>query len=71
MGRFWHAVCILEDTCNLHVIAAVSDGASSNRSFYKMHRNISKVKVKVKLCIVQRIFSTLEDMYGSLQINHT
>lgn len=28
---FWEAVCILETTCNLCVIAATSDGASRNR----------------------------------------
>ena len=33
---FWKAVGILEDS-NLKVIAVTSDGASSNRSFYKMH----------------------------------
>ena len=47
MDRFWRAVCILEDTCELHVIAAVSDGASSNRSFYKMHRHLSKSESEV------------------------
>ena len=50
MGRFWRAVCILEDTCNLHVIAVVSDGASSNRSFYKMHRNLSRSESEVVYC---------------------
>lgn len=34
---FWEAVYILEVTCNLWVIAATSDGASSNRAFYRMH----------------------------------
>ena len=34
---FWRAVAILEMTCNLKVIATVSDGASQNRAFYKMH----------------------------------
>eukprot|EP00794_Sanderia_malayensis_P015485 gene15485-17063_t len=37
MTTFWEAVAILELTCNLPVIAAVSDGASSNRKFYRMH----------------------------------
>ena len=35
---FWEAVCILETSCNLWVIAATSDGASPNRSFYRMHK---------------------------------
>ena len=34
---FWRAVAILEMTCNLKVIATVSDGASQNRAFYRMH----------------------------------
>ena len=34
---FWKAVSILELTCELPVIAAVSDGAPVNRKFYKMH----------------------------------
>ena len=47
MNRFWRAVSILEDNCQLHVIAAVSDGASPNRSFYRMHKNISGVESQV------------------------
>ena len=37
MPTFWEAVAILELTCQLPVIAAVSDGASPNRKFYRMH----------------------------------
>lgn len=37
MTIFWEAVAILELTCNLRVIASVSDGASPNRAFYQMH----------------------------------
>ena len=33
MMQFWNAVAVLEDTCKWHVIAAVSDGISSNRAF--------------------------------------
>ncbi|XP_047122320.1 uncharacterized protein LOC124805854 [Hydra vulgaris] len=40
MPTFWKAVSILELCCNLKVIVAVSDGASPNRSFYKMHRGL-------------------------------
>ena len=43
MCTFWRAVAILEDTCNLRVIAVVSDGASSNRSFIKMHKSMSNI----------------------------
>ena len=38
MMTFWKAVSILELTYNLYVIASVSDGASTNRKFYRMHR---------------------------------
>ena len=39
MCTIWRAVGILENTCFLRVIAVVSDGASSTRSFIKMHVN--------------------------------
>ena len=38
MPHFWEAVCILETTCNLWVIAATSYGASPNRRFYGLHK---------------------------------
>ena len=34
---FWEAVCILELTCNLWVIAIASDGASPNRLHKSLH----------------------------------
>lgn len=37
MPIFWEAVAILELSCNLRVIATVSDGASPNRAFFQMH----------------------------------
>ena len=37
---FWEAVFILEKTCNLWVIAATSDGASTNKRFYRMHKDL-------------------------------
>jgi hypothetical protein len=40
MTIFWDAVAILELSCNLQVIATVSDGASPNRKFYRMHQLI-------------------------------
>ena len=43
MTTFWKAVAILELTCNLPVIVAVSDGASPNRSFYRMHSDMDKI----------------------------
>ena len=42
---FWQAVGILEDRCNIKVIAVTSDGASSNRSFYKMHSKMERVGI--------------------------
>ena len=33
---FWDAVAILEDSCGLKVMGVTSDGASANRSMYKM-----------------------------------
>ena len=42
MPLFWEAVCLLELSCNLWVIAATSDGASSNRRFYRMHKSLDK-----------------------------
>ena len=41
MPIFWKAVSILEISCQLKVIAAVCDGASSNRKFFSMHSNLS------------------------------
>ena len=43
MCTFWRAVMILENTCNLCVIAVVSDGASCNRPFIKLHRSMSNI----------------------------
>ena len=40
MSTFWEAISILEYICNLPVIAAVSDGASQNRTFYRMHSGL-------------------------------
>ena len=37
---FGSSVFYLEKACNLWVIAVVSDGASANRKFYKLHRKI-------------------------------
>ena len=34
---FWKAAGILEDRCKLTVVAVTSDGALSNRTFYRMH----------------------------------
>ena len=38
MPLFWEAVCILETSCNLWVIATTCDGASPNRRFFRLHK---------------------------------
>ena len=37
---FWDAAAILEGTCSLKVITVVSDGASPNRKFYRLHHHL-------------------------------
>ena len=37
---FWEAVAVLEISCNLWVIAVTSDGATPNRIFYRMHKDL-------------------------------
>jgi len=54
MPLIWEAVCILELTCNLWVVAASSDGASPNRSFYGMHTALDGNAGK-ELCFVPSI----------------
>ena len=51
MPTFWEAVAILEFSCQLKVIGAVSDGASPNRKFYRMH---SLIDGKSDECITHR-----------------
>ena len=41
MPLFWEAVAVLEISCNLWVIATTSDGASPNRRFYRMHKDLN------------------------------
>ena len=41
---FRKAVGILELSCNLKVVATTSDGASSNRKFYRMHLNMTEAE---------------------------
>ena len=40
MPLFWQAVCILELTCRLWIIATTSDGASPNRSFFGLNKGL-------------------------------
>ena len=41
MPLFWEAVGILETSCNLWVVVATSDGASPNRRFYRLHKELN------------------------------
>ena len=41
---FWKAVGILEMSCEIKVLAVTCDGASSNRSFFKMHQMMNDEK---------------------------
>ena len=43
ISPFWEAVGILQTTCNLWVIAATSDGASPNRRFYCLHKELGDI----------------------------
>ena len=40
MPLFWEAVGILETSCNLWVVAATSDGATPNRRFCRLHKEL-------------------------------
>ena len=40
LPRFWEAAFILEKTCNFWVIASTSDGADTNRTFYRMDKDL-------------------------------
>jgi len=37
---FWEAVCILQATCNLWVVAATADGPTPNRRFFRLHKQL-------------------------------
>ena len=42
MPIFWKAVAVLELSLNLWVVAAVNDGASPNRTFFRLHSNLAQ-----------------------------
>ena len=42
MPLFWRAVAVLEVSLNLRVCAAVNDGASPNRKFFRLHVQLAK-----------------------------
>ena len=70
MPIFWEAVCILETTCNLWVIAATSDGASPNRRFYRCTVILMGL-LTVMYAIGQSIYLHLIDLLTSCQMCHT
>ena len=41
---FWKEVGILEDKCGVKVVGVTSDGASANRSMYRVHLNVTHVE---------------------------
>ena len=42
MPLFWRTVSVLEMSLKLHVCAAVNDGASPNRKFFRLHSKMAK-----------------------------
>ena len=42
MPLFWRTVAVLEVSLNLRVCAAVNDGASPNRKFFRLHVQLAK-----------------------------
>ena len=44
LSLFCEAVFILEKTCNHWVVASTADGASTNRSIFRMHKNMDEGK---------------------------
>ena len=60
---FWQAICLLETTCNLWVIAKVSDGASANRKFYKLHTNLSFDDSKDFTYCVMNLYAPHRNLY--------
>ena len=41
MPIFWKIVSVLELSPNLYVVAAINDGASTNRKFFNLHSNLT------------------------------
>ena len=60
---FWKAVGILEMTCNLWVIAAISDGASPNRKFFRLHFGLDGGSGKDVVYRVKNMFAMYRYIY--------
>ena len=61
--QFVPLFCLLETTCNLWVIVTVSDGASANRKFYKLHTNLSSDDSKVFTYCVMNMYAPHRNLY--------
>ena len=62
ISLFWKAVGICEENCNLKVVGVTSDGASSNRSMYRMHLNMTKAEdVNNDIHVVYRTLNVFAD----------
>ena len=70
MALFWRCVAILEINGNLWVIAAVCDGASTNRSFFLCIKGWMVIRT-LMLFIVPKIFLSQIDSFISLVTLHT
>ena len=59
---FWKAVGILEENCKLKVVGVTSDGASANRSMYRMHLNMTREEdVNINADVIYRTLNVLAD----------
>ena len=52
---------VLEDKCKLAVVAVTSDGASSNRTFYRMYSKLQKVEELSCHRVVYKTLNTFSD----------
>ena len=46
IALFWRCVAIMELNCNLWVVAAVCDGAATDRKFFSLHKNLDRNPTK-------------------------
>lgn len=67
---FWEAVSYLEEECNLWVLFCTSDGASQNRTFYKMHK-ILDADCERDICYrTKNLFATSRYIYFFADVPH-
>ena len=63
MPIFWEAVANLDLLCNLWVVATTSDGASSNRRFFRLHKELDGMAGKNVTYRVINLFATWRFIY--------